>query len=104
MLTPGSGAGFLEMKRNLLAPCRCRSRYCMDSRSCSAYAATVQQKSSPGRAGRRLRKGKDAWESRSLAVTQPAIHLFQPARQLFQQEIQWSHPEIQWSHPEIQWL
>jgi hypothetical protein len=46
-----------------------------------AHAATVQQKSSPGRAGRRLRK-KKALESTSPAVTQPAI-------QLFQREIQW---------------
>jgi len=58
----------------------------------------------PGVPGEDFERGKDAWESRSVAVTQPAIHWFQPARQLLQQEIQWSHPEIQWSHPEIQWL
>jgi hypothetical protein len=58
----------------------------------------------PGVPGEDFERGKDAWESRSLAVTQPAIHLFQPAIQLFQPASQLFQPEIQWSHPEIQWL
>jgi hypothetical protein len=43
----------------------------------------------PGVPGEDFERRKDASESRSWAVTQPAIQLFQPAIQWFQPEIQW---------------